>query len=115
MDNPSGPLRQIKEKGRSFLRAAAVRLKRLHLRFGLWLPVGAALLPAVLLTALYTSFATAERGGGPSGTVESSAAGIVRPAENPAAEDRAQDLRRSLRAALRRGLELRSPAEEGNH
>ena len=113
MDYPSKPVTQREEKGRSFLQAAATRLKRLHLRFGVWLPVGAALLLAVVLTSLYTSFATAERGGGVAGTADSTAAGIARPAENPAAADKVQGLRHSLRAALRRGLELPSPAEEG--
>jgi hypothetical protein len=113
MDYPSKPVTQREEKGRSFLQAAASRLKRLHLRFGVWLPVGAALLLAVLLTSLYTSFATAERGAGPAGTADSAAAGIEQPAENPAVADKGQGLRRSLRAALKRGLELPSSAEEG--
>jgi len=115
MDYPSGPVMQREEDGRSFLQAAASRLKRLHLRFGVWLPVGAALLLAVVLTALYTSFATAERGDGPVGTVDSSAVGIESPAANPATTDAIPGLRSSLRAALKRGLEVRSPAVEGDH
>jgi hypothetical protein len=114
MDYPSGPVMQREEEGRSFLQAAASRLKRLHLRFGVWLPVGAALLLAVVLTALYTSFATAERGAGPVGTVDSAAVGIESPVANPAAADAVTGLRSSLRAALRRGLEVRSPAGEGD-
>ena len=113
MDYPSGPVTQREEKGRSFLQAAASRLKRLHLRFGVWLPAGVALLLAVVLTSLYTSLATAERGDGPTGTVDSAAVGIESPAANPAAADPVPGLRSSLRAALRRGLEVRSPAGEG--
>ncbi len=113
MDYPSGPGTQSEENGSSFLQAAASRLKRLHLRFGVWLPVGAALLLAVVLTALYSSFATAERGGGPTGTVDSAAVGIESPAASPATADALPGLRSSLRAALKRGLEVHLPAGEG--
>ena len=113
MDYPSGPGMQSEENGRSFLQAAASRLKRLHLRFGVWLPVGAALLLAVTLTALYTSFAAAERGGGSAGTLESAAVGIESPAAEPATAEAVPGLRSSLRAALKRGLEVHLPAGKG--
>ena len=114
MDYPSGPGMQSEENGRSFLQAAASRLKRLHLRFGVWLPTGAALLLAVTLTALYTSFAAAERGGGSAGTLESAAVGIESPtAAEPATAEAVPGLRSSLRAALKRGLEVHLPAGEG--
>ena len=111
MDYPSGPGTQSEENGSSFLQATASRLKRLHLRFGVWLPAGAALLLAVVLTALYSSFATAERGGGP--TVDSAAVGIESPVASPATADALPGLRSSLRAALKRGLEVHLPAGEG--
>ena len=113
MDYPSGPGTQSEENGSSFLQAAASRLKRLQLRFGVWLPAGAALLLAVVLTALYTSFATAERGAGTVGTVDSAAVGIESPVAIPAAADAVTGLRSSLRAALKRGREVHLPAGEG--
>lgn len=115
MDLLSGPGIQGEETRQGFPGAVASRLKRLHRRFGVWKPAGAALLLAITLTALYTSFATAERGGGTGGTVDSTATRLETSGEAPAAAESApgERLRGSLRAALRRGLGVRLPAGEG--
>ncbi len=110
MDHPVEPATREGEKAReSIPRQALAWLKSQHLRFGIWLPVGAAGVLALTLTVLYTSLATAERGneaGGKAGE----------PALAPGVEVHgpARQLRGSLKAALRRGLQPRSPVEGDN-
>jgi len=88
---------------------AIVSLKKLYLRFGIWLPVGAAGVFALVLTILYTSLATAERAGD-SGSVP---AGQAVPG-GVEIQDSAGGLRGSLKGALRRGLQVQPSAEGGN-
>ena len=123
MDRPSGlpvteseqtgestPVTESEQTRKSIPRAALARVKRLHLRLGIWLPVGGAGVLALGLTILYSSLATAERGskeyfpGVQAGKPTGSGAVEV--------HDPAESLRGSLRAALRRGLRV-EPGEKG--
>lgn len=113
MDHRSGPPATEREQTRgSILRVALAWVKRLHLRLGIWLPVGAAGVLALALTILYTSLATAERGD-EAGYVPGDQPG--NPAVSPVSKirDPAQGLRGSLRAALRRGLQVQPGGQGG--
>ncbi|MCS5628487.1 MAG: hypothetical protein NZ935_12945 [Planctomycetes bacterium] len=114
MDHPVEPATREGEKPRqSIPRQALAWLKGQHLRFGIWLPVGAAGVLVLTLTVLYTSLATAERGN-EDGYVPGGKAGEPALAPGVEVHDPARQLRGSLKAALRRGLRPGSPVEGDN-
>jgi hypothetical protein len=114
MDHPVESATREGEKTReSIPRQALAWLKSQHLRFGIWLPVGAAGVLALTLTVLYTSLATAERGN-EAGYVPGGKAGEPALAPGVEVHGPARQLRGSLKAALRRGLQPRSPVEGDN-
>ena len=104
------PVTESERTRESIPRAALARVKRLHLRLGIWLPVGGVGILALGLTILYSSLATAARGS------EEDSPGVQagNPAGSAAVEvhDSAEGLRGPLREALRRGLRA-GPGEKG--
>ena len=114
MDHPVEPATREGEKAReSIPRQALTWLKTQHLRFGIWLPVGAACVLALSLTVLYTSLATAERVEG-DGSVSGGQVGEPASLQALEAHSPATQLRGSLKAALRRGLQPQTRVEGEN-
>ena len=111
MDHPVEAATREGEKTRDSIPLQALAwLKSQHLRFGIWLPVGAAGVLVLTLTVLYTSLATAERGND-ADYVPGGKAGEPELAPGVEAHGPARQLRGSLKAALRRGLQPGAPVE----